>query len=887
MHEPANTIPRFLHAHEFCEQIGESIAREIRFGKKRFECSIPSVHFKRTLVQYLVRRLRWKTIILAPNKSVQAHWLDRNMDGSHTMEDVALQLWGSATGHLVSAIPFSCAPILPLTIHSLTENDDASRLARHLVKFQYRLVVVDECPALTEQWSQLINELQRSVDTRVIVLRSAESSEDDFQIPFTSIVRDGYAVPVQCLVQFTRVDDEIRDSVREINLRLRELLRTLSTEHLELHTMDFWIHHQIRQNGEQASELRTVFQRYIHHHVVNLFGKEVQAAELHSPIALRDYVVLLKEYDRQYLSIQNSEEAERRSGELNDFLHSLMANGQLMHNDALRLHPKKTERVLEILRKEQRDLSDRVRALVIVEDAGVSSSNHDFGEGDDSTLTGYNLLQTFLQEGEVGRLHPVLCTGSTFLCQDDLVIPLLAEAQHVITQHGYDITITHTSHTGVSELYGEGGDWNSKTYRMVGTALLERGITRCMIGEGSLFESGWERTNANVLIDLSERHRGYYLNQPEQPFRAGLAVHGSVVNHWDVIAVCDESPAGYADYEWFRSKHEAIVVPNDDGLILRGVGHVHPKFIGLAPKESVEHCESLNSTFLKRAGERERVFKQWAIGQETGSVSRDQAVIVPHEGATPALQFEGPQRDQLEWEMEQYRERVHAQKLHYTFAITIGIGAMMSALLFLPNVTGAVFGTVILASMIGYITVHWMRLRYMKPSNSSLTNAQFILKAAKATLAAMSEIEPTSDIPRETALLVNTCIDGTHIVVTNELSPELSHIFASVFRDIFFPIYNQRYFLHSFRMDVLGMPLRSLSAFDDWSSLVKPGMLIPVPARFSERLDHAELFLKHFSATFGRMQLISTDLVNGAQYVRGHEGMQFYPSMPFVVQVLS
>ena len=57
-----------------------------------------------------------------------------------------------------------------------------------------------------------------------------------------------------------------------------------------------------------------------------------------------------------------------------------------------------------------------------------------------------------------------------------------------------------------------------------------------------------------------------------------------LAHNWDVVCVAPEFTKGLDDYTRFIKKHDTLFGLTDDGLIEKGVGHVHAAFTEIEPE---------------------------------------------------------------------------------------------------------------------------------------------------------------------------------------------------------------------------------------------------------------------------------------------------------------
>ncbi|HEY9791003.1 MAG TPA: DEAD/DEAH box helicase family protein, partial [Candidatus Obscuribacterales bacterium] len=169
------------------------------------------------------------------------------------------------------------------------------------------------------------------------------------------------------------------------------------------------------------------------------------------------------------------------------------------------------------------------------------------------------------------------------------------------------------------EITAGSAEWEARLYVGMATALLERGITKCLIGTRGIFGEGWDCQSLNTLIDLTTtttpmsvkqlRGRSIRLNVNDPLGTRKCA------NNWDVVCIAPHLEKGLNDYQRFVRKHQGYFGISDDGQIECGVGHVHPSFSELTPAEVFQHYSDFNNEMTDRALCRDQIYDLWKVGK--------------------------------------------------------------------------------------------------------------------------------------------------------------------------------------------------------------------------------------------------------------------------------
>ena len=148
------------------------------------------------------------------------------------------------------------------------------------------------------------------------------------------------------------------------------------------------------------------------------------------------------------------------------------------------------------------------------------------------------------------------------------------------------------------------------------TELFQRGLTRCLVGTRGLLGEGWDAHKINVLIDLTTVTTSMSVNQLRgRSFRLDPDEPLKVANNWDVVCLAPEFTQGLDDYHRLIRKHGQLFGVTEDGVIEKGIGHVHAAFTELKPEGVEGSVGVLNEEMLARVGTRDAVRARWKIGQ--------------------------------------------------------------------------------------------------------------------------------------------------------------------------------------------------------------------------------------------------------------------------------
>ncbi|HEY9776083.1 MAG TPA: DEAD/DEAH box helicase family protein [Planktothrix sp.] len=478
----------------------------------------------------------------------------------------------------------------------------------------------------------------------------------------------------------------------------------------------------------------------------------------------------------------------------------------------------KPQAVAQILDIEHRMLQERLRAVVVTdfERMSVTSVKTLKGVLDEESGGAVACLKTLLASPISEFINPCLVTGSLLLTDNRITDKFVEAAQEYLKKEGHGIKLhaQRDENSPFSHITGSSSSWESKLYVGMATAIFERGITKCLVGTRGLFGEGWDSQSLNTLIDLTtttspvsvKQLRGRSIRiQTNDP----LGAH-KVANNWDVVCVAPQLEKGLNDYYRFARKHDCFFGMCDDGHIERGVGHVHPAFSDLTPIEVFASSEQFNDEMMQRALLRDRVYRQWGVGQPyhnktIGCVEftklRSLALTPPH-----------LRRDL------QYKD--HAAHLRASlvgvWAECGALGAAASAGLSFVFASMGTLGWCLAAlPFIGMLVLaqrRWKSLygRMRKEICCPNTQDSSLDDIGSAVLSALQKRKFLPLHVRREDIKISRRSDGTYRVFVDEIEPELSNVFMTAFREVMAPITNQPYLIPKYEY-FIGSPEPEIS----------------------------------------------------------------------------
>lgn len=563
---------------------------------------------------------------------------------------------------------------------------------------------------------------------------------------------------------------------------------------------------------QSQPELAQAFCRYLWKLNVRL-PRNIEPSEalMQSP-TIDDWMRVLDDYAAHKLKVSADKEEHKLYDRIRGAARKL---GYGMTEQGLRKQASPVDRVLafsgskplavaEILRNEYRVLQDRLRAVVVTDFETMSATSVKSLKGVLSEESGGAVMciKILLKHDISNYLNPCLVTGSLLLIDKRVVDQFARAAEEYLKKEGFNFKLTvdrGDEETPYCKIYSTSGDWQSKLYVGLATAIFERGITKCLIGTRGLFGEGWDSQALNTLIDLTtttspvsvKQLRGRSIRiQTNDPLGAR-----KVANNWDVVCIAPQLSKGLNDYQRFAKKHDCFFGVADDGHIERGVGHVHPSFTELTPIEVFASYERFNDEMIERSIHREDIYDLWKVGQPyknrmLGCIEvtgmRKLALTPPH-----------IRRDL------KYRE--HARELNANFvgiwAEYLGLAVVLSAsiMLFCGFLAFAQpFAACSVLAGMAYLArkkCNWLfdKLRREVCRPNTQDSSLWDIGTAVLTALQRRKFIPLS-VKRE-QIKISTRSDGTYRVFLDGLEPEQSEIFVSSFKEAIAPVVGQPYLI--------------------------------------------------------------------------------------------
>lgn len=541
------------------------------------------------------------------------------------------------------------------------------------------LIIFDECHHLMGHWGRVLADAHEFLEQPVIIGLTATPPDEkgklqedidryheffgpiDYEVPIPAVVKDGYLAPYQDLAYFVRPTPEELTYIANTDDKLQQIMETLCSGKEEtapetnpakdnedsppdierVEPLPVWLT-AVLQNLDLPSgkvDDWATFERRdpALSDAARLFLKQrglefpahvppLEITEIDEDIPRLNYWgPVLDRYIRHRLRRSASPEDQELASQVVDQLRLLglqitETGSQPCASPVGRViaySRSKIQALVPVLRAEIQNLGDATRAVVIADFEKTSATSAEVDHLLDEEAGGaIAAFKELVKDPETDTLNPVLLTGSSVLVDDDIGDLLQQTAEQWLSDRQIDVTLSLQPYDGFHVLNGSGSQWSPRIYVEMITDLFQQGLTRCLVGTRGLLGEGWDANKINVLIDLTTVTTSMTVNQLRgRSFRLDPAVPDKVANNWDIVCIAPEFTKGLDDYERFIKKHKRLFGVTDDGLIEKGVGHVHAAFTEIKPEGLEGSVQLLNSDMLTRASRRTDSRALWKIGE--------------------------------------------------------------------------------------------------------------------------------------------------------------------------------------------------------------------------------------------------------------------------------
>lgn len=711
---------------------------------------------------------------------------------------------------------------------------NALALIQSLRRQKFKTVIFDECHHLTDYWAAIMTHLIKRLDNPVVIgltgtppegkSQSQENryvslvGEIDYQVPTPALVREGGLAPFQDLVYFvspTREEEKfLEDQHQEFHLLLEELSMP------EGALLTKWVQERIssicqsgagwKEFANKQRDLASALIRYAWKHRLAMpLEQELSTHLMQSPL-LDDWMNILEDFALNFLKISASTEDhhlyEKIRGAIAKLGYGLTEKGirkQASPVDRVLAFSKgKSKAVAEILSVEQRNLGERLRCAVVTdfERMSATAAKQTRGVLNEESGGAIAVLRELLKAEVSAELNPCLVTGSLILIDKRIAEQFCtAMTEHLRAEEfNFEITLTEHPSEAFVEVKAASSEWEARLYVRLATKILERGITKVLIGTRGIFGEGWDCQSLNTLIDLTTtttpvsvkqlRGRSIRINTTD-PLGGR-----KVANNWDVVCIAPYLEKGLNDYQRFARKHEGYFGICDDGQVECGVGHVHPSFSELSPAEIFANLEDFNQEMRMRALIRDGIYDLWKVGQPYQNktlgcveVTRMRKLALTPPNIRQNLQYP-------------VHSKMLQENLNGVLIESAGLGALISVVTAFLVANMAVPGIVAVIPFVGGLALAQRRYselygKLKKEICRPHSQESALFDMARAILSGLQHAKLLPAHLTKESIKLSVRSDGSYRIFLDNVDSQQSQYFVKCLKELLAPVRSQPYLI--------------------------------------------------------------------------------------------
>ena len=749
-----------------------------------------------------------------------------------------------------------------------------------------KTVIFDECHHLQTWWAQVMKHLLKWMGVESIIGLTATPPYDgnadvlqnyigllgpiDFEIPAPAVVKDGMLAPYQDLLYMCRPQEAEWVFLQNCHAKFRELLVRFAKP-----DSDFCLFMQERilarkmADGSQREwkklyasrkEFAVSGVKYLHSAGIRLSPDISMTPAMSGHPTLEEWTLLVEDYALNRLKLSASAEDAVLYNDIRDALYAL---GFILTEKGIRSYISPLDRVLaysrskltavrEILLTEMKSMGDSLRAAVVTDfEFSNALSLKQLDQVLDAECGGaISVLRMMAADPELDRLNPVMVTGKSLLCDEDIAQAYRSRLSAWAQNQGYDISLQMTPSPDGSfvSIEGTGRDWNTRSAILFTTSLLEEGLTRCIIGTRGLLGEGWDSISLNTLIDLSVATTYASVNQLRgRSIRKNEGAPRKLANNWDVVCYAPELEKGINDVLRLTRKHGQFYGICADGRISKGTAHLDAR-LALKERLNIEEANTLNATMLRRSGNRDPVYDLWKIGEPFRNIEQECVELRLEQGAV-AGDF-GQQTAEL--------AHLQAKTMGLSFKGGAGVLSLLAALV----ATGV---SIPMAALAGAASALFLYSSARGIARTAAFGREEVARirpeifARRMAFAIFNALKETGLIPanaQERQVVLTSGADGS-VRVFLDGTPQESVLFSRSLDELLSPIADQRYVVP--RYESPAPEGKGSIAF--LRKALSPGQPIlagyhPVPEELGLNRERAAIFQKHWNRHVSRGDMV-------------------------------
>ena len=857
------------------EQVVNLFTHKLKKNQRQFHVVAPPGSGKTIMGIAMLMSTKLKGVVFSPNAAIQMQWAQRFSDSTDVFNPSALHELSFGTR------PDDENPYLSLTYQSVTTkergtdelHENAIKTLDRLKNDNYKVFIFDECHHLTGFWGQVLGDYVESVEGAIVIGLTATPPADatgsklrtyldivgniDKTIPLPSIVKEGNLAPYQDLVYFTEPEESEVSLLLEGQKEYRQLLTDLEEMELPRISLSMWVQKMLedcRMKGKilpfdewlrKYPDQAIAYVRYLRFAKVTIPLTVIWIDEMDGDFETEDLTLILNDYIRFHLKeIDNGKKwIDHISSTLESIGYQRQGHSfQAVNTGSARnmtLSRTKLQGMKNILIKEEERALDDIRSLILVD--------YEYGRDGSDGINAVEVMKSLTTDERTDILDPIMLTGRSVLVDDDLLNTFLERAEMFKKEHSLRFELTSEKEHEYERISGSGPDWNTRNYVQFITRLLEEGVTKTIIGTRALLGEGWDSIKLNTLIDLTVVASFVSVNQirgrtirkdADNPFKCA--------NNWDVVTIYPGLEYGLYDFKRLERKHDHFYGVSDDGVVEKGLGHVHP-FLSKGKASMVSaNAKDINDDMLSRCCNRDSARERWKVGEPYNDSDVD-CIELHYPPDKPLVKRQRQFVDKIEYMRVMIHEsdRVVHNLLEYWW-----------------------LGAPLLIAAAKSLYSKWKTAQIKALPVIEETFPQTLEKFAQVVLTSSTKAKllsgsyTTSDIS-----ILTRDHDCYRIMLTGALEKD-SEIFSEAVWEVLGPVQNHKYIIER---RTFTTPISQMTKDDilNWEKL--PTELIachPVPSIFGQRRELADIFQSSWNKIIGPGDIHYTRRGKGRELVK-------------------
>jgi hypothetical protein len=782
------------------------------------------------------------------------------------------------------------------------------KLINELQEKNIGTVVFDECHHLQSYWALTMREIVSALSASNVIGLTATPPIDidkeklkcyttlfgevDYQIPTPAVVKEGMLAPYQDLVYFCMPNEEEIKYIEICHLKFKNIINLFDKAESDFY---FWVYNRIVKrillSGEVQDWTRFINSRqgfavagvkYLLNNGCKLPWDITITEDMYEHMSINDWIYLIEDYALNLLKLSSKEEDKLLYDEIREALKRL---GYILTEKGVKGHSSPIDRVLayskskleavkEILKAEMASIEENIRVGIITdfEISNALTLKNAQSVLDDECGGAISVMKELVSDKYTDLLDPVMITSNKLICDDDLAKKFVEYGNQWSIDNFVDVHLSAepTEFNRFVSILGSGKDWGTKTAVLLTTYLLDRGITKCIIGTRGLLSEGWDSISLNTLIDLTAVTTFASVNQLRgRSIRKSENNPLKTSNNWDVICIAPDLEKGYNDLNRLYRKHEQFYGVCDDGQIQRGIDHLDPSINTNNRLLNEDDMCRINNNMLNIIIKRERTYKLWKIGEPFDNTELECCEI---KIGKPIKMKAGcvlvNEKNILKGKINRNILKMISTVLPFSGA---GVVALSTPLAAVPIFAFSVF--------MGYKTYKGLKdlWKYGKENFFKLTVKSITMDISKCLFFALRECGIINGEICEEKIVLTERSDGTIRVYLDGFDED-SKIFSNSLAQIFSPIENQRYGIQ--RYDVIvpnGQTEKIIYLFRYGYSRYSPILTCyhPLPDMFSTK-EKALVFKKYWNEIISPGEIVFLKGEKGREIIEKYGRINFF-----------